>query len=321
MASVITFDDILEDYFLRKFLTKSTEWSYQKVLRTFIAFVGENTLPENVSGDHVLRWRRYVLKNQMSSKRTWNNKVTHMRALFNHAIARGLISTRENPFKEVIVKPDVKRKKTLSAEQMKKIDLIMERKIELEDMGIYDQRPNALEPAWFWMTVIETLKFTGMRQNQLLHIRLCDVDLVHGVIELRAEGSKNHREHRVPIIARLRPRLEHLYHEAIRKGAKKEEQLFSINRFSSKKGRIIQAKNMDHIPLRAFFRRLSRECQYAVSPHRFRHSIATDLMKLPERSLNDVQALLGHSSVAVTLEYVEANMDNLRRNLEAAYAA
>jgi site-specific recombinase XerD len=44
-------------------------------------------------------------------------------------------------------------------------------------------------------------------------------------------------------------------------------------------------------------------------------------MKRPERSLNDVQMLLGHSSVAVTLEYVEANMDNLRRNLEAAYAA
>ena len=30
---------------------------------------------------------------------------------------------------------------------MKKIDLIMERKIELEQMGVHDPRPNALEPA------------------------------------------------------------------------------------------------------------------------------------------------------------------------------
>ena len=221
----------------------------------------------------------------------------------------------------MIVKPDIKRKKTLSGEQMKKIDLIMERKIELEQTGIHDPRPNALEPAWFWMTVIETLKFTGMRQNQLLHIRLCDVDLKLGVIELQAEGSKNHREHRVPITARLMPRLEHLYLMSVQKGAKKGEQLFNINRFTPKKKRIIRAKNMDHLPMRAFFRRLSRECQCDVSPHRFRHTIATDLMKRPERSLNDVQMLLGHSSVAVTLEYVEANMDNLRRNLEAAYAA
>lgn len=32
-------------------------------------------------------------------------------------------------------------------------------------------------------------------------------------------------------------------------------------------------------------------------------------MKRPDRSLNDVQMLLGHSSFAVTLEYVEANME------------
>lgn len=43
-------------------------------------------------------------------------------------------------------------------------------------------------------------------------------------------------------------------------------------------------------------------------------------MKLPERSLNDVQMLLGHSSLAVTLEYVETNIENLRRNLESAFA-
>ena len=121
--------------------------------------------------------------------------------------------------------------------------------------------------------------------------------------------------------AGLRPRLEQLYLMSVQKGAKKGEQLFNINRFTPKKKRITRAKNMDHLPMRAFFRRLSRECQCDISPHRFRHTIATDLMKRPERSLNDVQMLLGHSSVAVTLEYVEANMNNLRRNLEAAYAA
>jgi len=321
MADIVTFEDILNDYFFNKVLRHATEWSYRKVVRTFLEFYGEDILPENVTRMDVLKWRRYVLNEQMSSKRTWNNKVAHMRAVFNHAITNKLISPRENPFNQVVVKPDIKRKKTLSTEQMKKIDLIMVRKIELEQTGIRDPRPNALEPAWFWMTVIETLKFTGMRQNQLLHIRLCDVDLKLGIIELRAEGSKNHREHRVPITARLRPRLEHLYYMSVQRGAKKGDQLFNINRFTPEKKRIIRAKNMDHLPMRAFFRRLSRECQCDISPHRFRHTIATDLMRHPERSLNDVQMLLGHSSVAVTLEYVEANMDNLRRNLEAAYAA
>ncbi|AIR87657.1 tyrosine-type recombinase/integrase [Pantoea rwandensis] len=321
MKDAMTFEAILEDYFLNKFLREATEWSYRKVVKTFIEFNKGYILPESVTRTDVLKWRRYVLNDQGLSKRTWNNKVTHMRAIYNHAISNGMINIPDNPFNQVIVKPDIKRKKTLSGEQMKKIDLIMERKIELEDMGVNDPRPNALEPAWFWMTVIETLKYTGMRQNQLLHLRLCDIDLKLGIIELRAEGSKNHREHRVPVTARLRPRLEQLYHRAVQRGAKKGDQLFNINRFTQNKKRMTKAKNMDHPPLRAFFRRLSKECHCDVSPHRFRHTIATDLMKRPERSLNDVQMLLGHSSVAVTLEYVEANMDNLRRNLESAYAA
>ncbi|ADP10377.1 integrase [Erwinia sp. Ejp617] len=318
MADVMTFDDVLIDYFFSKVLRPATEWSYRKVVKTFIEFSEDDTLPGNVTRLDVLKWRRHVLTEQGSCKRTWNNKVAHMRAIFNHAIKYQLIANGDNPFRLVVVKPDIKCKKTLTDEQIKKVYLVMERKIMEEKLGIEDSRPNALKPAWFWMTVIDTLRYTGMRQNQLLHIRLCDVDLKEGVINLRPEGSKNHREHRVPVTDRLRARLEHLYFAAADKGAKPEDQLFNINRFSFKKN--VLSNNMDHPPMRAFFRRLSKECGCVISPHRFRHTIATDLMKRPERSLNDVQMLLGHSSLAVTLEYVEANIDNLRRNLDEAFA-
>ncbi|CCP05941.1 Tyrosine recombinase xerC-like [Erwinia amylovora MR1] len=318
MADVMTFDDVLTDYFFSKVLRPATEWSYRKVVKTFFEFSGDDTLPGHVTRLDVLKWRCHVLTEQGSCKRTWNNKVAHMRAIFNHAIKYQLIANGDNPFRLVVVKPDIKRKKTLTDEQIKKVYLVMERKIMEEKRGIEDSRPNALKPAWFWMTVIDTLRYTGMRQNQLLHIRLCDVDLKEGVINLRPEGSKNHREHRVPVTDRLRARLEHLYFVAADKGAKPEDQLFNINRFSFKKN--VLSNNMDHPPMRAFFRRLSKECGCVISPHRFRHTIATDLMKRPERSLNDVQMLLGHSSLAVTLEYVEANIDNLRRNLDAAFA-
>ncbi|HBC9085949.1 TPA: site-specific integrase [Citrobacter koseri] len=318
MQTVITFEDLLSDYFLNKFLRPATEWSYRKVVNTFSKFAGEDILPGNVTRTDVLKWRHYVLNEQGSSKRTWNNKVAHMRALFNHAIKYQFITDKENPFQLVVVKPDIKRKKTLNGDQIKKIYLVMERRMREEEAGVEDHRPNALEPAWFWMTVVDTLRYTGMRQNQLLHIRLRDVDLKDGVINLRPEGSKNHREHRVPITDRLRERLMYLYQASVKKGAKEDDQLFNISRFSLKKK--VQGKNMDHPPMRAFFRRLSKECDCVISPHRFRHTIATDLMKLPERSLNDVQMLLGHSSLAVTLEYVETNIENLRRNLESAFA-
>ncbi|CCO77426.1 putative tyrosine recombinase xerC [Erwinia amylovora] len=46
----------------------------------------------------MLKWRRHVLTEQGSCKRTWNNKVAHMRAIFNHAIKYQLIATVITPF-------------------------------------------------------------------------------------------------------------------------------------------------------------------------------------------------------------------------------
>ncbi|MDP1255169.1 site-specific integrase, partial [Klebsiella pneumoniae] len=56
-----------------------------------------------------------------------------------------------------------------------------------------------------------------------------------------------------------------------------------------------------HQKIRSFFRRLSKECGFAVSPHRFRHTLATELMKAPERNLQLVKDLLGHRSVSTTM--------------------
>lgn len=225
---------------------------------------------------------------------------------------------RENPFNGVITRPDVKRKKTLTDVQMNKIYLYMEAREQDERLGLMESR-NALRPVWFWLTVLDALRRTGMRQNQLLHIRLGDVNFEHWWINLRPEGAKNHKEHRVPITENLRPRLERLYNLSLEHGAKMQDQLFNVARFDGRKNEV--SSNMDHPPLRAFFRRLSRECGFAVSPHRFRHTIATNLMRLPDRNLKMAQDLLGHSTPAVTLEYVESDLDKVRDMLEELDAA
>lgn len=72
--------------------------------------------------------------------------------------------------------------------------------------------------------------------------------------------------------------------------------------------------------LRAFFRRLSKECGFNVSPHRFRHTIATEMMKQPDSNLQTVKTLLGHSSINTTLEYVDGNVDTVREALEVKFA-
>ncbi|NRH23090.1 tyrosine-type recombinase/integrase [Pantoea stewartii] len=314
MSDNITFDDLLNDYFFSKSLREATEWSYRKVVKTFVQFAGADIVPEKVTNHMVLTWRRKVIADEKLSKITWNNKLTHMRAIFNFAIHKGYISPRENPFNGAIARPDVKRKKTLTDAQIKKIYLIMEAREQDEFIGVGQVRKNALRPCWFWLTVLDALRRTGMRQNQLLHIRLCDVNLTHNWISLRPEGAKNHREHRVPVTSQLRPRLERLYNLSLERGAKMEDQLFNLSRFDGRRNEV--SENMDNPPLRAFFRRLSKECGFVVSPHRFRHTIATNLMRLPDRNLKMAQDLLGHSTPTVTLQYVESDIERVRSVIE-----
>ncbi|MDA5490259.1 MULTISPECIES: site-specific integrase [Yersinia] len=312
------YDDILQDYFFSKSLRPATEWSYRKVINSFRRYTGDNLLPSEVNRLTVLNWRQYVLNEQGLSSITWNNKVAHMRAIFNHALLHDFVSLKENPFNGVIARPDVKRKKTLTQSEIKRIYLLMEAREREETIGIIEKSRCALRPAWFWLTVVDTLRYTGMRQNQLLHIRLGDVNLEEHWISLRVEGSKNHKEHRVPIAGVLRPRLEQLLVAAVARRANQEDQLFNVSRFNGRKD--VVTDNMDYPPLRAFFRRLSVKCHCTISPHRFRHTIATEMMKSPDRNLKSVQALLGHSSVAVTLEYVEGDINSIRQALEEVFA-
>lgn len=69
------------------------------------------SITREVSADLVLRWKEEVLKVQGLKVRTRNNKVAHMRALFNFAIKKKLFR-EENPFNGVVACPGVKRKNT-----------------------------------------------------------------------------------------------------------------------------------------------------------------------------------------------------------------
>ncbi|EKN6074060.1 site-specific integrase, partial [Yersinia enterocolitica] len=272
----------------------------------------------------VLEWRRHVLKEQKLEACTWNNKVTHMRALFNFGMKKGLLSHTENPFNKAVVRVGKKKKKTLSKGQVKTVYRLMDQHHQQERLFAQSYamstRANACYPAWFWLSVLDTLSHTGMRQNQLLHVRVCDVNLEERWIDVISEGSKNHREFKVPITSILYPRLEVILERSLAAGAGSGDQLFNVNRFDLKRRAQLAAGSYDIdmgiYPIRAFFRRISKECRFAVSPHRFRHTVATNLMKSPDRNIQAVKRLLGHSSLRSTLEYIDEDIDALRELLE-----
>lgn len=167
------------------------------------------------------------------------------------------------------------------------------------------------------MTVLDTFRYTGMRNNQIVHIRIGDVNLEQGWVELRLEGSKTHREWKVPLVSQLRGRMNTLITRATECGAGPRDLLFDVNRFIGMKNKpyVYNEKKVLQ-SFRSFYRRLSKECGFDISSHRFRHTLATELMKSPDRNLKLVKDLLGHRSVTTTMEYIEMDMEVVGKTLE-----
>ncbi|ENC3277948.1 site-specific integrase [Escherichia coli] len=316
----ITWEQLLEEYFFSKNLRPDTEWSYCKVVRVFREFIGD-ILPGEVTVRDVQRYRRYVLKEQKRREVTWNNKVAHLRAIMGFGIKMKLLPQTENPLVEASVASTEKKKKTLSDNQMLRVYLVVQRFAEAEEQNMVNsRRRNAIYSAWYWLTVLDVLRYTGMRFNQLKHIRVRDVCPDESIIDLKLEGSKTHREWGVPLVAPLKVSMEKLLERARQCGAGDDDYLFDVCRFSEP----ISADRYQYCPIRAhqtvrsFFRRLSRECGFPVSPHRFRHTLATRLMKYPERNLHLVKSILGHRSLTTTMGYVDVCMESAAQTLEDA---
>lgn len=109
--------------------------------------------------------------------------------------------------------------------------------------------------------------------------------------------------------------MEELVRRAGEAGMESGDQVFNVGWFDlMRKSKYPEV--MNEYPLRVFFRRLSRECKFTITPHRFRHTVATHMMKSPERNLYAVKKLLGHVSITSTLEYIDESVDSLRDILE-----
>lgn len=62
--------------------------------------------------------------------------------------------------------------------------------------------------------------------------------------------------------------------------------------------------------------KLSKLIDSNVSLHRYRHTLATELMTKPERNLHIAKDLLGHTNIKTTLEYVTTDVEMLRAGVD-----
>lgn len=281
----------------------ATEKIYRAAARAFIRRFEDSSL-EQVDREKIIEWRKQVLDDGLS-KRSWNTYSSHLKTIAEFGIDEGLVDLQRNPFKKTGVVPPKRRKKTVARSAIERArDLLL----LLEQDELKEQKRAKITPAWFWLIVFETFHLTGIRLNALLSIRLQDIDLEENLIVIRGELEKTHREFAVPIPTALYPHLIRLLDTAVSCGFEPVDQLFNVNRFSSHYRR----DEMNDNQVEAMYTKLIRMTGVRMTPHRFRHTLASDLMRQPDRNIHVTKQLLNHSNLATTMEYIEPDYEVMR---------
>lgn len=294
----LTIRGLLACYLRDSVLQPATIRSFTSFIDMLVAAVGD--LPvQQVDSQLVLQYRRLVLARGVAPS-TWNTYLTHLRTVWNYGVREKLID--ENPFRGHLRVPVAKvRKKTVS------VELLQRALVTLDDR-------DALQPAWFWGMVLRMFYFTGMRRRQLISLHWEHADLNEGTLILAAAGSKTRREWTIPLAEEIIDDLEELQRRTVRRLQSTDlhrRQMFNVTLWNERyRG---TEMTVDHVW--SFFRRLGLRLGEPITPHRLRHTTATQLMRTPNRDVRTVQALLGHTDIRTTLGYVEPDLDQMRQVL------
>lgn len=149
--------------------------------------------------------------------------------------------------------------------------------------------------------VVELLYSLGIRRNELIHIKVKDVDFHLKQVRIFGKGNKVRL---VPLLDRLEESI-HKYLE-IRKSLVDDVEKWLI---VSKKGKKV-SESFVYKLINDYFRGVTTKEK--KSPHVLRHSFATHLLNNGS-DLNSVKELLGHSSLSSTQVYTSSSVEALKK--------
>jgi integrase len=289
----ITTEHLLNTYLLENMVRPETARTYRQAVKLWTQETGISPIG-NVTREDVLKWRNEILSR--ARPETWNKYRRHLRALFNYALSRGWIE--ENFFSAVPpARTGIRLKKTVDLEVVRNA------------LTLLESDSHNLRPGWIWAMIIRAIWFTGVRRRQIVELRWGDLNLQEGTWLIRSETSKTHREWKLPLAPQLLFDFTKLYQQTSDKLHRKparNDQVFNVSLFYERyKGPKLRVDQIG-----GFFHRLSETLGEPITPHRLRHTMATQLAI--HGDIRTLQEILGHSNLSTTMGYVHPDIGRMR---------
>ncbi len=279
--------------------------SMQTAVRGFVEITGITNLYD-IERHHFVKLKNELLNVRKNTADSWNFYLRHWRVLLGVAKDLGFYLDNILDGLKTITRHDTKRK-VISDTGIKSV-------LDYLD----DPRNFEVSPSWFWRIVIKVFYYTGIRRRQLVGLTWGDINLRQMTITLKGEHSKNKREWIIPLSEALIEPLAELQKRTemqLKRPINKNEQLFNVTHFSSRwRTNGSQAHEMTRDHVSSSFRRIKDKTGIEISPHRFRHTFASKMANADGGldGIKELQRILGHTDIKITLSYVEADMSKMR---------
>ncbi|MDC7291817.1 tyrosine-type recombinase/integrase [Blautia schinkii] len=261
----------------RKELDDKTVKAYRIDLRQFFDFV-QSSVPEKKNIEDFITDLHKKYK-----QKTIKRKLASIKAFYNYLEDEEFIE--ENPFRKIKVK---------FKEEIVLPRIIMREEIETLLNYMYKCACNAKKYS-LWLrdiAVVETFFATGARVYEVSNIKKDCIDLNTGLICFKGKGNK---ERYVQIGSKDVLELLKRYHDANIEAINKSGYFFVNSR----------GERFTEQSIRIMIKRYTEEVgiERKITPHMFRHSVATFLIE-EEVDISCVQRILGHSSIKTTQIYI-----------------
>jgi integrase/recombinase XerC len=243
----------------------------------------------------IREWIIHLLEKKEVTPRTVNRKISMLKTLYKFLNLRGYIN--QNPMEKVI-SPKYTNPLPSYVSEPKMEELFQDNKFNLETFeGIRDK------------TILELFYATGIRLNELISIRMRDIDFDKSMVKIRGKRQKERILPFTPIVKEILIQ----YINALEKEFGKRDHTVEI----------FVTKNNKKIYPTLVYRRV-RSYLYQISavekrsPHILRHTFATHLLN-HGADLNAIKVFLGHSSLAATQVYTHTSIEELKKNYKQAH--
>jgi len=265
--------------------------NYRRYLAHLQAWAEEAKLKdiESLTSEDVIDWQLTLMQGneKKKSRATVNYYLIALRSLLKYLISRDV--TVLPPEKITLGKVPARQVSFLDREEVAQLTL----QVIGDDRNAYRDR-----------AILAVLFATGLRVSELLALKRNQVSLISGEFSIRGKGGK------------VRPVF--LSEEALETLGQYLDERADSNPYLFIRHYLQPEKDSNKLPLshRAVQRLIRSSAARAgivkpVTPHKIRHSFATDLLR-NGADLRSVQALLGHSSITTTQIYTHVTDASLK---------